>query len=92
MNEAPTLSNIRKILADILAVNSKPLNIQDIKKVVAEKWNVSVSDIEDKLEQSLNQKAVRIGLAPIVCTVAIFCLSLIQGMLVDVYCAVFQPV
>ena len=51
MNEAPTLSNIRKILADILAVNSKPLNIQDIKKVVAEKWNVSISDIDGERKQ-----------------------------------------
>lgn len=51
MNEAPTLSNIRKILADILAVNTKPLNIQDIKKVVAEKWNVSVSDIDSERKQ-----------------------------------------
>ena len=51
MNEAPTISNIRKILADILAVNTKPLDIQDIKKVVAEKWNVSVSDIDSEKRQ-----------------------------------------
>ncbi len=51
MNEMPTLLNIRKILADILAVNSKPLNIQDIKKVVAEKWNVSISDIDSEKKQ-----------------------------------------
>lgn len=51
MNEVPTLSNIRKILADILAVNSKPLTIEDIKKVVAEKWNVSVSDINSERKQ-----------------------------------------
>ena len=51
MNEAPTLSNIRKILSDILAVNTKPLNIQDIKKVVAEKWGVSVSDIDSEKKQ-----------------------------------------
>lgn len=51
MNEAPTLSNIRKILSDILAVNTKPLNIQDIKRVVAEKWNVSVSDIDSEKKQ-----------------------------------------
>ena len=51
MNEAPTLSNIRKILSDILAVNTKPLNIQDIKKAVAEKWNVSVSDIDSEKKQ-----------------------------------------
>ncbi len=46
MNEMPQLSNIRKILSDILAVSSKPLNIQDIKKVVAEKWNVTISEID----------------------------------------------
>lgn len=51
MNEVPTLSNIRKILADILAVNSKPLSIDDIKKVVAEKWGVSVSDIDSERKQ-----------------------------------------
>ena len=51
MNEAPTLSNIRKILADILAVNTKPLDIQDIKKTVAEKWGVSVSDIDSEKKQ-----------------------------------------
>ena len=51
MNEVPTLSNIRKILADILAVNSKPLSIEDIKKVVAEKWAVSVSDIDSERKQ-----------------------------------------
>ena len=51
MNEAPTLSNIRKILSDILAVNTKPINIQDIKKVVAEKWNISVSDIDSEKKQ-----------------------------------------
>ncbi len=51
MNEAPTLSNIRKILADILAVNTKPLDIQDIKKKVAEKWGVSVSDIDSEKKQ-----------------------------------------
>ena len=51
MNEVPTLSNIRKILADILAVNSKPLSIEDIKKVVAEKWGVSVSDIDSERKQ-----------------------------------------
>ncbi|MBR1544457.1 MAG: chromosomal replication initiator protein DnaA [Alphaproteobacteria bacterium] len=51
MNEAPTLSNIRKILADILAVNTKPLDIQDIKKAVAEKWGVTVSDIDSERKQ-----------------------------------------
>ena len=51
MNEAPTLSNIRKILADILAVNTKPLDIQDIKKIVAEKWCVNVSDIDSEKKQ-----------------------------------------
>ena len=51
MNEAPTLSNIRKILADILAVNTKPLDIQDIKKKVAEKFGVSVSDIDSEKKQ-----------------------------------------
>ena len=51
MNEVPTLSNIRKILADILAVNAKPLSIEDIKKVVAEKWAVSVADIDSERKQ-----------------------------------------
>lgn len=49
--ELPTLSNIRKILADILAVNSKPLSILDIKKIVAEKWGISVSDIDSDRKQ-----------------------------------------
>ncbi len=52
MNEIPTLSNIRKILADLLTINSKPLNIQDIKKIVAEKWNVSISDIDGERKQN----------------------------------------
>ena len=50
-NELPTLSNIRKILVDILAVNTKPLSIDDIKKVVAEKWGVSVADINSERKQ-----------------------------------------
>ncbi len=50
-NELPTLSNIRKILVDILAVNTKPLSIDDIKKVVAEKWGVSVADIDSERKQ-----------------------------------------
>ena len=48
MQESPTLSNIRKILHDILSVNTKPININDIKKMVAEKWNISVSDIDSQ--------------------------------------------
>lgn len=51
MNETPVLSNIRKILADILAVNSKPLSIEDIKKVVADKWGVSITDMDSERKQ-----------------------------------------
>ena len=51
MREEPTLHNVRKILADILAVNTKPISIQDIKKIVAEKWSVSVADIDSEKKQ-----------------------------------------
>jgi chromosomal replication initiator protein len=48
MGEAPTLSNIRKILADILAFNSKAVSVADIKKAVAERWNVAVADLDSQ--------------------------------------------
>jgi chromosomal replication initiator protein len=48
MGESPTLSNIRKILADILAFNSKQISVADIKKTVAERWNVAVADLDSQ--------------------------------------------
>ena len=41
-----TLHEIRKILSDILAANTKPIEISDIKKIVAEKWNISLAEMD----------------------------------------------
>ena len=48
MGERPTLANIRKILSDILAFNSKPICIADIKKCVAEKWGVPAAELDSE--------------------------------------------
>ncbi|MDR1008853.1 MAG: chromosomal replication initiator protein DnaA [Rickettsiales bacterium] len=51
LGEMPTMGNIRKTLADILAYNTKPVAIADIKKAVAEAWNITVADIDSTRKQ-----------------------------------------
>ncbi len=50
-NETLTFSFVRKLLKDIFAVNTKPVSIEEIKKVVAEKYNISVADINSTKKQ-----------------------------------------
>jgi chromosomal replication initiator protein len=51
MDEAPSLSNVRKTLSDILAYNSKQINVAEIKRAVAEKWGVPVADMDSERRQ-----------------------------------------
>ena len=48
MGEVLSVASCRKILADVLAVETKPVDIADIKRIVAEKWGVSVADIDSE--------------------------------------------
>ena len=50
-NEILSFSFVRKLLKDIFAVNTKPVSIDDIKKVVAEKYNITVADINSVKKQ-----------------------------------------
>ncbi len=43
-----SLHYVRGLLSDILAANTKEIDINKIKQIVAEKWNVSVKDIDSK--------------------------------------------
>jgi chromosomal replication initiator protein len=48
MNEVLSVASARRILSDVLASESKPIEVANIKKIVAEKWGVSVADMDSE--------------------------------------------
>lgn len=48
MNEVLSAASARRILADVLASESKPIEVADIKKIVAGKWGVSIADMDSE--------------------------------------------
>ncbi len=50
-NEVLSFSFVKKLLKDIFAANTKPVSIEEIKKIVAEKYNITVDDINSTRKQ-----------------------------------------
>jgi len=52
LSETPTITSIKKSLGDILAFNTRMISILEIKRAVAERFGVSVADIDSDRRQA----------------------------------------